>query len=376
MEVGFLTIYLSEISECNNMEYRIINTTEGFEALKPRWEKMEQQASGISFFSTFEFCFTWWTVYQNQPEYNLWIICVYQNKYLVGIAPFVIKSQRKRFVKYKSLSFLASLGYNDFLTVPELSVKLETIYKLVFIVIEENKHLWDEIHLTHISQKSPLSKYVLKSNFNPKFNYLIENPFIDLTKFKNLDSFCMEHLPAKTRQYSNRLKKLTNYSLHITTENLVGTFSEIHIAEKNYLKKKGKVERHSIFENVLKKELWEFIFVKGLMMSYYLYDNNRKRIIIYNSGSIFRNIFYSINTAFDPAYEKLGVGKIMYYEIFRENFSNPIWSLFDTGTGRYPWKFEWTSDFNLLYQLHYIKPESRHLKLLKKLRKIKQALKN
>lgn len=358
------------------MEYRTITTLEAFETIKPEWLRIEQLLTEISFFSTFEYCYTWWEVYQNESEYKLWIICVYQNADIVGIAPLMIKKQTKRFIKYASLLFLAPGDYHDFLIDPGAAVKPETIYKHIFSVIEKNKKLWDEIHLTHICHKSQLAGYLLKSNFNPCFNYLIENPYIDISKYSDFNDFKDKRLPAKPIQYANRLKKLTNYSLHITTGDLIDKFAQIHIAEKNHLQSKGKLKRHSLFENDFRKRFLEKVFLKGFALSYYLYDNNLSKIIIYNSGFIFRYMFYSLNTAFDPTYERLGVGKIIYYEIFKENFINPRWSLFDAGTGRYPWKFEWTSDFNLLYQLHYIKPESRHLKLLRKLRKIKQALKS
>ena len=52
----------------------------------------------------------------------------------------------------------------------------------------------------------------------------------------------------------------------------------------------------------------------------------------------------------------------MYYEMFKYAFETKKFKRFDCGTGRYPWKFEWTNDFNLLYQLNIDKPRSKYLK--------------
>lgn len=356
------------------MDYRIVNTTEEFRSLKIEWEKLEQIAPEASFFSTFEYCFTWWEAYQNQPDYKLWIICILQNSECIGIAPLMIQKQKKRFLRFSSLLFLAPGDYKDFLIDIKSGVKPATFYKRIFAIIEENEDLWDEMHLTHISHKSPLAGYLLKSKYNPYFNYLIENPYINIAEYENFESFTSDNMPSKTIQYVNRLKKLTNYSLHITTENMIESFAYIHIAEKNHLQNEGKYERHSLFEDELRRSLFYELFSKGLISSYYLYDNVKNKILIYNFGYIFQNVFHSINTAFDPLYEKLGLGKVMYYEIFKENFINQNWKVLDSGTGRYQWKFEWTSKFNFLYQLYYVKPESKKLLKLIKLRRIKKAI--
>ncbi|MCF8275069.1 MAG: GNAT family N-acetyltransferase, partial [Flavobacteriaceae bacterium] len=194
------------------------------------------------------------------------------------------------------------------------------------------------------------------------------------TKFKDFDVFKTKHLPSKVNQYAKKLKRDTNYSIHITSENLVEEIAQIHIDEKNHLQSHGNLKRHSIFEDALKKKFIEKLMKNKLVLSYFLQDNKQDKIITYRTGIIFNNRYYSFNTAYQPEYKDYRVGKILILEILRENFINPLWDAFDAGCGRYPWKFEWTSDFNLLYQLRYIKPESSKLKLLAKYSNIRMAL--
>ena len=97
--------------------------------------------------------------------------------------------------------------------------------------------------------------------------------------------------------------------------------------------------------------------------------------MIYNAGYVFENIYYSVLTAYDPKYANLGLGRVIYLEIFKENFLRPRWNVLDSGTGRYSWKFEWTSDFNILYQLQIEKPHNNFMKkMIRKIIKIKKIL--
>jgi hypothetical protein len=358
------------------MEYQVITTIEEFASLKTAWEKIEKSDPDIMFFSTFEYRYTWWEIYQNHPNYNLWIVCVKHNNEIVGIAPFIRKKTQKRFLSYTSLMFLGDGDYKDFLILNNPEIKVESVYKVIFETISSYEHLWDEIRLTHISQKSSLALFLLKSEYNGDFKYLIENPYISFKDFKDFKDFSSKQIPKKTNQYSNRLKRETNYSFHITNKNLIDEFSKIHIAEKNHLHSYGKTHRSSLFENSFSYKFIDSLFSKGLYTSYYLYDNISKEIMIFNYGFSYNNVFNSITTAFNPSYSHLGVGKILYYEIFKNNFLNPIWDIFDTGTGRYPWKFEWATGFNFLYQLHIVNPKAKKMKMFYKYKKWKHSLTN
>jgi CelD/BcsL family acetyltransferase involved in cellulose biosynthesis len=358
------------------MDYRIITTTKEFEAIRNDWERLEKNAPNITFFSTYEYCFNWWEAFHDHSDIELWIICINHNAEVVGIAPLMLMRQGKRFLEFTSVKFLANGDYKDFLVETIGIINIDSIYKTIFNAINENDHLWDDIQLTHISQKSLLALYLLKSEFNNHLKHLIENPFIDMSKFDNFNEFDSTNLPKKTKQYANRLKRHTNYTFHFTKNDLCEEFSKIHIDEKNHLQTRGKKHRSSLFENNHYRDFIKRLFINNQICSYYLFDNLRNQIIIFNYGSCMNNVFNSMTTAFNPDYENLGVGKIIYFEIFKNHFLNPNWTVFDTGTGRYPWKFEWATGFNFLYQLHYVKPSNKKLLLLQKFRKIRKAITN
>ena len=356
------------------MDYKILTKTREFKELEKDWGIIEKHSDNITFFSTYEYCYTWWEAYQNHPNYKLWIICIYQNNKVVAIAPLMLEKQTQSFQKSISLRFLARADYHDFLINNAIITKSEKIIKKIFSIIEENNDIWDEIHLTHIDSKNILTHFLFKSKYNNQFKYLIENPFINTTKYLDYSDFTKRCMPSKAKQYANRLKKKTNYSIMVSTDDLMDSFSQLHLAEKAYLTKQGFHNRHSLFENNDKKKFMELISEKGHVLSYYLVDDMNK-MIIYNAGFVLNNIFYSVITAFEPEYANFGLGRVIYLEMFKENYLNPRWQILDAGTGRYPWKFEWTSNFNLLYQLHCVKPQKSIVKkIIKKLGAIKKSI--
>lgn len=349
------------------MEIRIISTTEGLESIKQDWERIEKNYPKLTICATYNYNQTWWSVFKDAGVYSLWIVCVIHNNVVIGIAPFMLKKVIKRMVSYKQLMFLSLADSNDIIYDAGSDANGESIYKMIFSLLEDTSDVWDEIDLTHISHTSELAHYLLKSKLNSNFKYLIENPYIDTNDCYVNGEINDKILPDKTKQYANRLKKLTAYELIVTTENRIDELAEIHLAEMHYLNQAGAQNRHSLFLDKLRYDFFRSLAEQGLIHSYILYDKLKSKIIIYNFGFIFNGIFHSVNTGFDPDYGKYAVGKVMYYEIIKENLLNHRWDILDAGSGRYQWKFEWTARFFLMYHYRFINPGSRKINLVNKI---------
>lgn len=355
------------------MEYKIITTTEDFAALKYEWQRIENQSADFTFFSTFDYCYTWWEVYKQLPELHLWIIVVVNNNQIVGIAPLIIETRKIRFgFKINIVRFLADGDYHDFLVDKNQEVKSDNVYKIIFIALQENGDCWDVLNLTHISHRSSLTSFLFKSKYNKDYTPMIENPFIDLGKYDSFDQFYLNKAPAKANQYANRLQKNIGYTFEHNSVS-IDDCAIIHKMEKNYLNSKGLINRHSLFEDEFKTQFINKLEKLGKIVKFALLEKKSRKIIIYNWGYLKDSVFYSVNTAFDPLYENFRVGRVMYLEMFHHAYKDSYFKILDSGTGRYPWKFEWTSDFNLLYQLNIRKPRSKYLK---KFYSLKSLLKN
>lgn len=335
------------------METNILRDFKEIASIKQDWEMLEEIAPQVSYFSSYRYVSGWWTTYRDDATIEPYVIVVYHNMKIVGIAPLQIKTYKSRLSEYKELQFAHGGGdHANFIVNHNESAEPAKIVSEMIKAIIDNKTDYDRIAMTHIDYQSLLAHQLLISHQNASLTYLVECPFIDFTKYGSYDEFTKLFLPKKIRQYINRFGREVDYSMKVTDENLVEEFGKVHIAEKDYLKEKGFSYRHSFFEN--ERELG---FRKALyndnknVLTYMLVDNATNDIICYYTGYVFRNKFHSVTTAYHPKYANLAVGKIFNYMIFEENFKNPRWEIFDMGTGRYAWKFEMTSDFTLLYQL-------------------------
>lgn len=359
------------------MECRIIDTTEEFVALKEEWERIEALSEHTTYFSTFHYNYTWWDLNQTNTDYKLFILVVYNNNTIVGIAPLKLNKIKRRFHSYIVLEFLTHGDYADLLIDISTNIHPRKIAGKIFEKIEEYNTIWDEFNLTHISQHTLIAEYIFTSKFNRNFDYLIEVPYINFSKFVSFDDYTKSFLPKKIKQYINRLQREVNYEMIVTNDNVLEQLSEIHVAEKNYLLSKGLVDRHSLFEDEKKNEFLKSLYTcNDNVLTYLLLDaQNNYQVMCYYTGYVYKNVYHSYNTAYNPKYQHLAVGKIFNYLIFESNQKEKRWEIFDMGTGRYSWKFEWTNTFNLLYQLKVVNQRNKQMIFLEKLEKLLSATK-
>lgn len=343
------------------MEVKIIDSTQDLISLKDDWNRIESGYPTITIYSTYEYVSSWWSVYQTSGQYSLWIAVVYHNNKLICIAPFCLRKVNKGRLSYKQLVFISMTDNHDVIYDAQADVNVESIYKSIFCFLDSSKKVWEEAYLSHINGKSELAYYLLKSDKNSRFKFLIENPFISFPICWNNGRIADDVLPNKTKQYANRLRRHTDYELRFEKIYSIEEIAEIHISEKNFLNERGMSTRHSLFEDSLRMELYKTLALKGYIDCYSLYDNINKKTIIYNMGFIFNDIFMSVNTGYNPEYQKFAVGKILYYEILMENGRNPLWNILDMGSGRYSWKFEWTKKF---YPMYYYVEYSRNSRMI------------
>ena len=314
----------------------------------------------------------------NKIDEKLFIIIVRHNNIIIGIAPFHINLTKGILIKKRVLQFFCKADYLDILIDPLSNVKQSNIISKIFDAVFDNEKEWDEINLTHINHSSPLTHFILQRKYNENLEYLVENPFIDFSNYKDYVSYSKDFTPKKINQYINSLNNKLNYRIITTNENVVKSISKVHISQKNYLNKKNKnYKRHSHFEN---KNYFNFINNLSTnnknILTYLLVDSDEEdEIICYFSGFVFKNIFHSVSTAVNPKYNYLSMGRIFNYLIFKQNFTYRNWDIFDMGTGRYEWKFELTNTFNLLYVFHYENYKSWQIKILNKIEKILRATK-
>jgi len=96
-------------STSTGLTVKLINKQEDFSSLKTQWNELYAKCERSTIFSSWEWLFTWWEVFKDQYQRQLYILCFYQHDQLVGIAPLQIdKSYPLAFIQGKTLRFIGA----------------------------------------------------------------------------------------------------------------------------------------------------------------------------------------------------------------------------------------------------------------------------
>ena len=114
---------------------QLIDSVEGFQSLQKDWDALYDNCERNSIFCSWDWMFTWWEVFQDQYDRELFILGVYQDTRLVGIAPFQISTVPfpKSLIQGKTLLFIGNgeafddaiiSMYQDLIVLPEFESKM------------------------------------------------------------------------------------------------------------------------------------------------------------------------------------------------------------------------------------------------------------
>ncbi|UII81566.1 GNAT family N-acetyltransferase [Flagellimonas sp. CMM7] len=330
------------------MEIRIISKTETFSKLKEEWHSLEKTSSEMTVYCTFDYLYTWWKEIGINKGIRLCIICIYENSKIIGIAPLMIETKRIFGIRLKILKFLANADFHNFLLNKELGE--QRIIRRVFDAIYSIE--WDKLELSHISNKTSLTHFLLKSEqYNKKVEFLGENPILFL---KNYDSFLIYKqlfFKKKINNYRNRLKKDFNVVFEVIKgdeKDILSKISKVHI-ERN----QDGNKRKSLFEDTCRYNFVKEFYKECNRAMTFLIKTDDGTIVSYATCYSYYDTIYNWNTAFNPKFQKYSAGDLIYYEMINFFFEkeSEIKKL-DFGAGGYPWKFRMTNTFETTYKLN------------------------
>ncbi len=150
----------------------VVTTSESFNLLREDWTDLNEQSSKGTIFSSWEWLYTWWKTYHNDGQRKLYILTCYdQDKNLIGIAPFQILNNPKRYFPCsRQLLFLGS-GETDgsmiFGEYMDLIIKVnheEDVIDLFSNFLLKNKSLWDGIKFQILLEASHVASLFQNKN--------------------------------------------------------------------------------------------------------------------------------------------------------------------------------------------------------------------
>jgi len=173
----------------------LISEATTFQSIQPEWQDLNKKSLKGNIFTSWEWLYTWWEIYQEDGKRQLFILtCRDKELNLVGLAPFqIINNQKKYFPFGKQLVMLGTgetdgsgvFGeYMDLLIAPDYAKRYaERVTQLFSEYIYKNRKLWNgmKFHQTLVdSHVSTLfvsyEKEIISTKKAEGFRTIIELP--------------------------------------------------------------------------------------------------------------------------------------------------------------------------------------------------------
>ncbi len=153
--IGGSIIELLEVKQVSKLTLQVVTRPEEFDALQAEWDRLLEE-SDATVFQSFEWQRTWWKHFGEQDDSaNLHIVTLRSHGRLVAIAPLFIESlKRLGLIRLRRLGFIGG-GITDYLDVVVAKGYETSCLPVLASHIADQSSLFDVIHLTDISDRSP-----------------------------------------------------------------------------------------------------------------------------------------------------------------------------------------------------------------------------
>ena len=341
------------------MEIKIIENKEGFLALKPEWEILQNNSKGVTYYSTFHFLYNWYIHVADKDNTKLSVVCVYEKNEIIAIAPLM--TEKRKYIAFNA-TVLRFIGRADFLNILiDKNVKRQAVLKKIFEIIDKQL-IWDKLELTHVDSNSDLAHFCFKSElYNPFFENLGENPILVITGDMDFPEYKKLFFKKNINYYRNKLKKDLNATLEVVVgKNELDSISKVHIDRNSDSKK-----RRSLFEDPKTFNFIKTLYKDEKTTITFLLKTEEGEIISYATCYLFNNMLHNWNTSFNLKFRDYSAGDLIYFEMVNYAFeNNNDIKVIDFGAGRYPWKFRMTDAFIPTYKLNLNNKDSKKYRLL------------
>ncbi len=338
------------------MDIEIVRDAEGLDDLRADWEDLEQADPEVPFYSTFAFVRGWWAAYGRDDGHELLVVTARNNGQLVGVAPLSYRPQTRFGVPIKEVRFASHGDYLSFLLHP--GIRPDTVTNALLDAVFAQSD-WDILNLTNIPASTTFAAALLRSEHHTLLTALSENPYIDLRPHADFAAFTADRLPSHTRKYRNKFLRETGARFRVVAgdeENILERMAGLHREERDFLRARGRRERHSLFDDARRFALYREVYARPGAARTFVYEDLEGNLLGYRSTFVHRRSLLSWNSAYHPEVELYRLGKVIQFDILEHCYAAGDVDVFDFGAGRYPWKFEWTDRSTLSYRFRYDRP--------------------
>lgn len=188
----------------------IIDSISGMAELAKPWNDLLKESRSNTIFLTWEWLYSWAECYI-QPGRRLFILSVYQESELIGVAPWCIRKSRYLGFPFKRVEFLGipETG-SDYLDVFSKRGKEKEVARQLFQFLQRSTSLWDILTLQDISSDSLfLLHFINQAEENGKYTELRPGSYCPSVSLpRTFDSFKARLSSNRREQFSRHLRIL------------------------------------------------------------------------------------------------------------------------------------------------------------------------
>lgn len=289
-----------------------VDTTAGFEKLKPIWGEILEASSANCFFLTWEWLFTWWT--HLAGERKLFILNVRSGDETVGIAPLVERPARFG-ASLRSLEFLASgaIGSDYLDLIVRGGYEVEAVESIAGYLAERKLML----SLSQLGSSALAWRLARRleerSGYRPFPLATDVCPYIDLTGhtwtsyLSTLGSSHRANFLRRCKQVNRQFKmRFVPANSEETRREFLAILLELH---RKRWSEKGSSEAFSTPDMVaFHQELSRLALDRGWLRLFVLWLDDRPAAALY--GFCRDGRFYFFQSGLDPEYSRYSVGLV------------------------------------------------------------------
>lgn len=320
-------------------EIRVITKKEDFKALENQWNHLLEQSPVRSAFLTWSWLYSWWNTYGIDKQ--LWILSVWRDEELAGLAPLMLESRKKAGF---SLKVLVNIGtpQSDAGGFIYKQDNKEVVDKIVdFILLEKSK--WDLVEI-NVLLSTEQERESLSRSVNPKEVAIIveENEHFFVPLAEDWDTFS-KRLSKKFLHNLRRAAKLANELGVVELRHYTGDKVKTELVQELI-----SINQHAHFPRLYnspleQKLLFELIQNGGAQSNWldiYILNINQKPIA-YEYGFVYEKRFESWRSGFDTnTPQQISVGKLLAMKVI-ETCIREGYDEIDFLRGDEAYKLEW-----------------------------------
>ncbi len=285
------------------------------------WNRLVDSHNDLTVFQRFEWVASWWQVFGDENE--LFVLAVYDDSRLVGVAPLFCKTLDLLVTKARQLQFLAE-EVSDYCRLITAAGYEERVIRALLDYLQEHKEAWHFLRFKEMPEKAFCLFAAPISSRNLSWSQSVSSR----TFIVNLENRTWE---SYLQTISKRLKKLYRRHERLLIDTTIKIVSGPDITPEimeeiitlNHLALSDKRKTLMFVDEQYRKFHCDYLLnspFRHLVQIVMLYFN--KKLVSYNYNFIYKKVYSEYNCCHDKIFSKLSLGLFLDFYNLKHAFAS------------------------------------------------------